>query len=281
MGARVPAPRGLLHLLVWGAVWGCVVGAAPRHSWLGRWGVCVFVRAPCLFPAFPGSGVLCGRACWALVFALPRPSWLGCWGVFFSGEGRVMFWLCGVGRWLSRSRVLWSLSPHPLSFWLGCWLSFFFPSRRGVCPRVLAVPFPGGPLAWCCRFWLGGPPVPLWGVVSSVPSGWGFWPPLAVLVGGLVAVGHCLAPPPPPVCFFGGGGLPVPPSPFSGLAHALVRIQCGLPGCCWWLRSAWMCPGPMGRAGYVHVGLGAPSCRVRFWLCRLGGCAKRLRVAVG
>ena len=85
-------------------------------------------------------------------------------------------------------------------------LFVFFPSQRGVCPRVLCVPFPGGPLlpAWCCRFWLGGPPVPLWGVLSSVPSGWEVWPPLAVLVGGLVAVGRSRAPPP---CFlFGGGG---------------------------------------------------------------------------
>ena len=118
-------------------------------------------------------------------------------------------------------------------------------------------------------------------VLSSVPSGWGVWPPLVVLAGGLVAVGCLRAPlPPPSVFFFGGGGLPVPPSAFPGLAHALARIQCGLPGCCWRLRSVWLCSGPMGRVGYVHAGLGAPSCRVRSWLCRLGGCARRLRVAL-
>ena len=113
------------------------------------------------------------------------------------------------------------------------------------------------------------------GVLSSVPSGWGVWPPLLVLAGGLVAVGCFRAPPPPPsVFFFLGGGLPVPPSAFPGLAHALARIQCGLPGCCWQLRSVWPCSVPMGRLGYVNVGLGAPSCRVRAGLgaAATGGC---------
>ena len=44
------------------------------------------------------------------------------------------------------------------------------------------------------------------GVLSSVPSGWGVWPPLVVLAGGLVAVGCFRAPPPSPPCFFLGGG---------------------------------------------------------------------------
>ena len=43
--------------------------------------MCVCVRAPRLFPAVPGWGVLRGRACWARVSAVPCPSWLGCWGV--------------------------------------------------------------------------------------------------------------------------------------------------------------------------------------------------------
>ena len=51
-------------------------------------------------------------------------------------------------------------------------------------------------------------------VLSSVPSGWGVWPPLVVLAGGLVAVG-CLRAPPrhPPLFFFSGGAclfLPLP-----------------------------------------------------------------------
>ena len=229
-----PAPPG----------WGCCAGVfgwawaggAPRHSWLGRWGVCLFVCAPCLYPAFPccvgvraglgfrlcpallGSAVgVCVRSC--VCPACPRPSWgAACGGVrvlpfmrfapplpvnfgFFLGGGRVVSWLCGVGRLLSRSWVSWSLSPHTLSSGLRC-LFFFFSSEHGVCPRVLGVPFPVGPLlpAWCCPFCLGGPPA-LCGVLSSVTSGWGLWPPLAVLVGGLVA-GRA---PPPFFNFFWGG----------------------------------------------------------------------------
>ena len=113
-----------------------------------------------------------------------------------------------------------------------------------------------------------------------------------LLGGGLAACGgvggrfggcglfSCLFPLPPPF-FLGGGGLPVPPSAFPGLAHALACIQCCLPGCCLQLRSVWPRSGPMGRVGFVHGGLGAPSCRVRSWLCRLGGCARRLLVVLG
>ena len=171
----------------------------------------------------------------------------------------------------------------PIPFLLG-WAAgpfFFFFWCVSAC---FGDPFPGGPLflAWWCRFWLGGPPVPSWGSCLRCRLSGGFgrllWCWRAVWW--LWAV---FAPPrPPPLVFFSGGaGLPVPPSAFPGLAHALARIQCGLPGCCWRLRSVWTCSGPMGRVGYVHVGLGAPSCRVRSWFCRLGGCARRLRVALG
>ena len=37
----------------------------------------------------------------------------------------------------------------------------------------------------------------------------------------------------------------------------------------------------MGWVGYVHVGLGGLSWWVRFWHCRLGGCAKQLCEALG
>ena len=56
------------------------VSAAPRHSWLGCWGLCVFVCALRLYSASPGSGV----CAWARVSAAPRHSWLGCWGVCVS-----------------------------------------------------------------------------------------------------------------------------------------------------------------------------------------------------
>ena len=169
-----------------------------------------------------------------------------------------------------------SLSPHPLPFRLGCWLFSFFV----VCVCMLRCPFS----RWAAVPGLVLPVLAGWspcassGVLSSVPSGWGVWPPLVVFGGrGLFS-----RPPPSPLFFlFGGGDLPVPPPAFPRLAHALVRIQCGLPGFCWRLRSVWPSSGPISRVGYVHVRLGAPSCRVRSWLCRLGGCARRLCVALG
>ena len=55
--------------------------AAPCHSWLGCWGVCVFVCALRLYPATPGWGVRCGCVSLAQVSAAPRHSWLGCWAL--------------------------------------------------------------------------------------------------------------------------------------------------------------------------------------------------------
>ena len=161
-------------------------------------------------PGVSGSGVRCGRVRWARVSAVPSPSWLGCRGVFFALF--FFFFFC----WVSLSRALWSLSPHPLSFGLGCWLFFFC-----LCVSAwFGVPFPGGPLflAWCCRFWLGGPPVPLWGSCLRCLLGGG----LAASGGVGGRFGGCglfLRPPPPlpPLLFFFlGGGLPVPPSAFPG-----------------------------------------------------------------
>ena len=100
-----PAPPG----------WGCGAGvcdwarvaATPRHSWLGCWGVCVFVCAPRFHPAFPRWGVLCGRVCWARVSAVPRPSWLGCWGVrAVVGVPRLPSSFLGGRLWRGGVRVL-------------------------------------------------------------------------------------------------------------------------------------------------------------------------------
>ena len=75
------------------------VSAVPRRSWFGCWGVCVFVCALRLYPAFPswgvccvcvclGSGVGCAPPLLARVLGcvcpcvraplIPRHSWLGC-----------------------------------------------------------------------------------------------------------------------------------------------------------------------------------------------------------
>ena len=151
--------------------------------------------------------------------------------------------VCGVGV---RARPGSRLCPALLSWVVGvCFLSFFSwfgfvvlvagcpcPGSCGPCPPIpflpgwatgsfffswcvsacFGVPFPGGPLflASCCRFWHGGPPVPLWGSCLR-----------CLLVGGFGCLLWCwravwwlwavFAPPPlPPLflffVFFGGGG---------------------------------------------------------------------------
>ena len=53
------------------------VAAAPRHSWVGCWGVSVFVCALRLYPATPGWRVRCGCVCLGsgLGCGPPTPSW--------------------------------------------------------------------------------------------------------------------------------------------------------------------------------------------------------------
>ena len=272
----------------------------PRLSWLGCavWACVLGSGFGCTPPLLVGLlGCVCGRSCAPLS---PRPSWraacgagvYGCcrgWGlpppsplVFFWGGGRQDVLFLGFVVSVAGCPSVGSrgLRP-PIPSLSGCVVCFFFFFRPSVvCVRVLWVSLL--PVGRCPRLGVAG----FGWVVLRCPFGgsrlrchlggefgrllWCWW-----AVRWLWAV---LAPPP---FFLGGGGLPVPPSAFPGPAHALVGIQCGLPGCCWWWRFARPCPGPTGRVDYVHVGFGAPTCRVRFWLCRLGGCARRLRVALG
>ena len=227
-------------------------------------------------PRLPPCRFLFWRAVWACVLG---PG-LDCAQPFLAGlSGCVFcfffFFFCLV----SLSRALWSLSPHPLSFRLGCWLFFFFV----VCVCLSRCPFS----RWAAVPGLVLPVLAGWspcaslGVLSSVPSGGGFdrlWWCLRA-VWWLWAV---FAPPPPsPLCFFFGGGaacssLCLPRAGARTGPHSV--LSSGL------LLSVAFClprSGPMGWVGYVHGGLGPPSPRVRSWLCLLGGCARRLLVALG
>ena len=274
-------------------------------------GVCVWVRLAvgCVFfvnPAGPGWGL--GWVCLGTV----------------CGVVPLVSAVCGVRGWGSVSACLWDvcgcvgapLAPRRFRFRRAVFFFLFLLFFLGVPVPGLVVPVPPSPffraglLALFFFFCLfrcpfsrsaavhglvlpvlaGWSPCASLGVLSSVPSWGGVWPPLVVLAGGLAwRLWAVFAPFPPPPSFFsfffflggGWGGLPVPPSAFTGLVHALACIQCCLPGCCCQLRSVWPRSGPMGRVGYVHGGLGAPSCRVRSWLCRLGGCARRLLVVLG
>ena len=164
------------------------------------------VWAPRLSPAVSGSGVRCGRVCWARVPAVPRPSWLGCRGVLF-----VLF------LFSSGCPCPGPYGPCPPIPFLSGWAagSFFFVVfvRIFRCPFSRWAPVPGLVLPVLA----GWSPCASLGVLSSVPSGGGFgrlwWCWLAVWW--LWAV---FAPPPlPPLLFFfRGGGLPVPPSALPG-----------------------------------------------------------------
>ena len=132
------------------------VSAAPRHSWLGCWAVCVL----CLHPATPGTGARCGCVCLGSGFSCAPPllagvlgcvcarvraplapshSWHGCavWVCVFGLEFRLRPATPGLGVGLSvcsactqplLARVrgvgvcVWArASAAPRYPWLGCW----------------------------------------------------------------------------------------------------------------------------------------------------------------
>ena len=221
-----PAPRRFRFRCV---VWACVLGSGFRLRPATPWGgVGVFVCScarPAWSPASPGWGCCAGVCVGARALLNPRLCWLGCavWACVLGPglgcaalflvelSGCVFFFAClALALWCWSLAVpvpgLVVLSSHPLSFGLGCWVFFFFfvpawcVSARFECPFPRWAAAPGLVLPVLAGW---SPCAPL-GVLSSVPSGWGVWPPLVVLAGGLVAGGHSLAPPPSPMFFFGG-----------------------------------------------------------------------------
>ena len=120
----------------------------------------------------------------------------------------------GLALWLLGVPVPGLLAPVPPSpcfqagllafflFLVVCVCMFRCPFSRWAAVPGLVLPL----LAW----WS---PCASLGVLSLVPSGWGVWPPLVVLAGGLVAMGCFCTPPPHPPFFFLGGAclfLPLP-----------------------------------------------------------------------
>ena len=272
----------------WGLGWvflGSICGVVPLVSaicgvrgWapvsVCFWDVCGFVGAPlaprrfrfrrAVWACVPGPGLACAQSVLARL--------LGCVFFFFLLWFFLFFFFFFLG-------FVVPVPPSPF-FRAGLVALFFFffffcPFSPWSAVTGLVLPVLGGWFACASAgvplffffFFLGGGPGRLWWCWRVVGRLWAVFVPFPL--------------PPSFFFFFGGGGLPVPPSAFPGLAHALACIQCCLPGCCFQLRSVWPCSGPMGRVGSVHCGLGAPSCWVRSWLCRLGGCARRLLVVLG
>ena len=244
-----PFPVPVCGVGVRAGVW---VSAAPRHSLGGCWDVCVLVRPSRVVSCTSWLGVLCGGAFLCAPPACSPPFLAGvcCVGVRAGPGSRLcpalLGWVVGglFFLWACLALALWCrllavavpglVVPVPPShlFRAGLLALFFF--QRGVCLRVLVSLFPVGRCSWfgvagfgwvvpLCPF--GGPVLGAFsegGVAASCGVGGRF--------GGCGPFSRPL--PPPPLFFFWGGGLSIPPSDSPGLAHALARIQCGLPGCC-------------------------------------------------
>ena len=137
------------------------VSAAPRHSWLGCWGVCVLVCVLPLYPATPGLGVRCGCVCLGWGFGCAPPLLAGvlgcpCLCACSPCTPPLLAGVCGGGV------CVWPrVSAAPRHSWLGCW---------GVHVCVPAPPVPRhswpGCAALVCVLGLGFRPRP-------APSGWG------------------------------------------------------------------------------------------------------------
>ena len=246
------------------------VSAAPRHSWLGCWGVCVFVCALRLYPATPGSGVRCGCVClgWGFGCAppllagmlgcvcacvraplLPRPSLLGC-----------AVWACvfGLGLWLRPAFSGWGV---------------------GVCVFVCAL-----------RLY---PATPGWGVrCGCVCLGLGFCCAPRLLAGVLGCVCACVRTPLVPrhswlgcavwVCVPGPGSRLRPATPGSGVGVCVcaLRLYFATPGWgvrrgCVCLRSGFGCAPPLlpGVLGCVSACVSTLPVPRHSWLeCEAWAC---------
>ena len=133
---------------------------------------------------------------------------------------------------------------HPVSFLSGWAAGFFFLFCLFRCSFSRWAAVPGLVLPVLA----GWSPCTCLGVLSSVPSGWGVWPP-SVLLAAVWWLWAVFAPPPP--FFFGGGGgrLAVPPFAFPRLALALWLV-CGVVGPSPLLAEVPVCYSPPLLAGF-------------------------------
>ena len=88
--------------------------AAPRHSWLGCWAVCVLR----LHPAIPGRSAWCGCVCLSSGFGCAPPLLVGVLGRLHAPLARSHSWH-GCALWVCVFGLGFRLPP--CHSWLGCW----------------------------------------------------------------------------------------------------------------------------------------------------------------
>ena len=278
---RVAVGRGFclpMPVVAWGLGWVClgsVCGVVPLlpavcgvRGWALVWAcfrdLCGFLRvslAPRRFRLRCAVGAPGSRLCPALLVWVVGLCFLRFFFFFFLVAGCPCPGPCRLS---------------PVSFLSGAAGFFFFFSA------CFGVPFSPGPLslAWCCRSWLGGPPVPVWGFCLWCPLGGGFGPLLCCwwAVWWLWAV-FARPPPPPPFFFFSSGGGAA--GLFLPLPSLGWRLVCGW--CVVWLvpRHSWqwfLCATPRHSwLGFAAGGCGrsppllAGVCRRRWCLVCGGG----------
>ena len=237
---------------VGGCAW-ALASAAPRHSWLGCWGVCVLVCAPRLYPATPGWGVRHGCVCLGSHFGcaplllagvlgcvcagvraplLARHSWLRC-AVWVGVLGPWLRLRPAIHGWVIRVCVCLcarpACTPPPLAGMCGVGVC--------VCTRASAAPH---------HFWLG-----CWGVCVLVcaPRLYPATPGWAVEVCVFVCARR-LYPGTPGwhvrcgcVCL--GAGFGCAPQLMAGVLGCVCAFVCVLRWCPatagWRLRCGWVC----------------------------------------
>ena len=203
------------------------VSAAPRHSWLGCLGLCVFVCALRLYPATPDWGVRCGCVCLGSGFGCAPP--LLPW---------VLVCVCACVRTLlvpchsrlgcaARVCVLWlgsRLRPATPGWGVGVWVCL---CARSACTLPL--------LAWVCEVG-----VCVWAQVSAAPrQSWlGCWGVCVfVCASRFYHATPCSGVRCGCVCFGSGFGC-APPLLAGVLGRVCVRVRTLLVPCHSWLRFA-------------------------------------------
>ena len=133
------APPLLAGVCVVGVCARARVSAAPHHSWLGCWVVCVLVCALRLHQATPGTGARCGCVCLGSGFGCATPLLAGVLGCVCAGVGAPLaarHSLLGCATWVCVYGLGFRLRPATPGWAVGlcvCWCG-----RSACTPPLLA-----------------------------------------------------------------------------------------------------------------------------------------------